>query len=113
MLERIIANAGRLPDNVIADAGYCSTANIEASDKKKLDAYYSTSRQEHGKRPRPLREPAPRVLDARGRMDRKIRSIAGQAVYALRKAIVEQVFGQSKGARGLDWDASSCESRRR
>ena len=35
-------------------------------------------------------------------MDRKLRSKAGQTVYALRKTIVEPVFGQIKGARGLD-----------
>jgi transposase len=102
MLERIVANTGQLPERLIADAGYCSTANIEASEERRLDAYVSTSRQEHGKRPRPSRGPAPRDLDARGRMDRKIRSKAGQAIYALRKTIVEPVFGQIKGARGLD-----------
>jgi hypothetical protein len=41
-------------------------------------------------------------LDARGRMDRKIRSKAGQPIYALRKTIVEPVVAQIKGARGLD-----------
>jgi transposase len=102
MLERIMANTGQLPEKLIADAGYCSTDNIESSEKRGLDAYYSTSRQEHGKRPRPSRGPAPRDLDARGRMDRKLRSKAGQAIYALRKIIVEPVFGQIKGARGLD-----------
>ena len=35
-------------------------------------------------------------------MDRKLRSAGGQAIYALRKTIVEPVFGQIKGARGLD-----------
>jgi len=102
MLERIVANTGQLPEKLIADAGYCSTGNIEASEKRGLDAYLSTSRQEHGKRPRPSRGPAPRDLNARGRMNRKIRSKAGQAIYALRKTIVEPVFGQIKGARGLD-----------
>jgi hypothetical protein len=102
MLERIVANTGQLPEKLIADAGYCSTANIEASEDRELDAYVSTNRQEHGQRPRPSRGPAPRDLDARGRMDRKIRSKAGQAIYALRKTIVEPVFGQIKGARGLD-----------
>jgi transposase len=102
MLERIAANTGQLPEKLIADAGYCSTGNIEASEQRGLDAYLSTSRQEHGKRPRPSRGPAPRDLDARGRMDRKLRSKAGQAIYALRKTIVEPVFGQIKGARGLD-----------
>ena len=102
MVERIVANTSQLPEKLIADAGYCSTGNIEASEQRELDAYISTSRQEHGKRPRPSRGPAPRDLDARGRMDRKLRSKAGQAIYALRKTIVEPVFGQIKGARGLD-----------
>jgi hypothetical protein len=35
-------------------------------------------------------------------MDRKLRSKAGQAIYALRKTIVEPMFCQIKGARGLD-----------
>ena len=35
-------------------------------------------------------------------MDRKLRSKAGQAIYALRKTIVEPVFGQIKGGRRLD-----------
>lgn len=102
MVERIEAYTGQLPEKLIADAGYCSTSNIEASEQRGLDAFLSTSRQEHGTRPRPSRGPAPRDLDARGRMDRKLRSKAGQAIYALRKIIAEPVFGQIKGARGLD-----------
>jgi len=35
-------------------------------------------------------------------MDRKLRSVTGQAIYAVRKTVVEPVFGQIKGARGLD-----------
>jgi transposase len=102
MLERIEANTGRLPDALIADAGYCSIANLEACEDRQLNAYISTSRQQHGHRPRPSRGRAPKDLDARGRMDRKLRSKAGQAIYALRKTIVEPVFGQIKGSRRLD-----------
>ena len=102
MLQRIAMNTGQLPGALIADAGYCSTANLEACEERELEAYISTSRQQHGHRPRPSRGRAPRCLDARGRMDRKLRSVAGQAIYALRKTIVEPVFGQIKGARGLD-----------
>ena len=87
---------------LIADAGYCSTANLEACEGRQLKAYISTSRQQHGHRPRPSRGRAPRGLDARGRMDRKLRSVAGHEIYSLRKTIVEPVFGQIKGARGLD-----------
>ena len=77
-------------------------ALAETRKQRKLDVYVSTSRQRHGKRPRPARGPTPRDLDSRGRMDRKIRSKAGQAIDALRKTIVEPVFGQNKAARGLD-----------
>ena len=102
MLERIQANTGELPDALIADAGYCSTANLEACEEKGLNAYISTNRQQHGKQPRPSRGRPPKDLDARGLMERKLRSKAGQAVYAVRKTVVEPVFGQIKGARGLD-----------
>jgi transposase len=102
MLERIQANTGQQPDAFIADAGYCSTANLEACEERGLNAYISTSRQQHGHRPRPSRGRAPKDLDARGRMDRKLRSVSGQAIYALRKTVVEPVFGQIKGARRLD-----------
>jgi len=104
MLERTLANTntGQMPDALIADAGYCSTANLEACEDRGLNAYISTSRQQHGQRSRPSRGRPPADLDARGRMDRKLRSKAGQTVYALRKTIVEPVFGRIKGARGLD-----------
>ena len=102
MLERIQANTGQQPEAFIADAGYCSTANLEACEHRDLNAYISLSRQQHGQRPRPSRGRAPKDLDARGRMDRKIRSKTGQAIYALRKTIVEPVFGQIKGSRRLD-----------
>ena len=102
MLERIEANTGQLPDALIVDAGYCSTANLEACEERELESYISTSRQQHGHRPRPSRGRAPRDLDARGRMDRKLRSVTGQRIYALRKTVIEPVFGQIKGARRLD-----------
>ena len=102
MLERIQANTGELPNALIADAGYCSTANLEACEEIGMNAYISTSREQHGQRPRPSRGRPRKDLDARGRMERKLRSKAGQAIYALRKTVVEPVFGQIKGARGLD-----------
>jgi len=43
----------------------------------------------------------PKDADAKARMARKIRSKAGSAIYAQRKAIVEPVNGQIKEARGL------------
>jgi hypothetical protein len=97
MLERIQVNTGRVPEALIADAGYCSTANLEACEDRRLNAYISTSRQLHGQKPRPSRGRAPRDLDARGRMERKLRSKAGQTVYALRKTIVEPAVRADQG----------------
>jgi len=102
MLERIHFNTGQLPEAFIADAGYCSTANLKACEERGPEAYISTSRQQHGQRPRPSRDGPPQGLDARGRMERKLRSKAGQAIDALRNTMVQPVFGQIKGARGLD-----------
>lgn len=102
MLKPIQSNTGRLPDAFIADAGYCSNANLKAWEERGLEAYIATSRQQHGQRPRPSRGRAPRDLDAHGRMDRMLRSKAGQAIYRRRETIVETVFGQIMGARGLD-----------
>ena len=119
MLERIEANTGQPPEALLADAGYCSTANLEACETRGLKAYISTSRQQHGHRPNPSRGPAPRDLDARGRMDRRLRSKAGQAIYALRKTIVEPVYAlrattstaRSRVPEG--WIASGCGAWRR
>lgn len=102
MLERIQSNTGQLPDAFIADAGYFSTASLKSFEEQGLNAYISTSRQQHGQGPRPPRGRVLRDRDARGRMERKLRSKAGQVIYAQRKTVGEPVFGQIKGARGLD-----------
>jgi hypothetical protein len=87
-----VANTGQLPEKLIADAGYCSTATIEASEQRGLDAYLSTSRQEHGKRLRPSGGSAPRDLEARGRMDHTlIPSRPGDLRPALTKGFSEGV----------------------
>jgi len=57
--------------------------NLEACEEKGLEAYISTGRQQHGQRPRPARGRAPRYLNARGRMDRKLGSKIDQAIYGL------------------------------
>jgi hypothetical protein len=92
MLERIQSNTGQLPDAFIADAGYSSTANLKFCEELGLNAYISTSRQQHGQRHRPPRGRMLRDLDARGRMERKLRSKACQVIYDLRKAVVERLW---------------------
>jgi len=43
----------------------------------------------------------PATPTAQEQMTAKLRTAAGRALYALRKTIVEPVFGQIKGARGI------------
>jgi hypothetical protein len=38
MLERIQANTSQMPAVLTADAGYCSTTNLEACEQPVLDA---------------------------------------------------------------------------
>jgi transposase len=101
MLERIAASAGELPMVMTLDAGYWSEANAKYCQQRGIDAYIATGRLPHGQPPPPKRGRLPRDADAKTRMARKLRSKAGQAIYALRKTIVEPVNGQIKEARGL------------
>jgi transposase len=88
------------PTQVLADAGYCSEENLHELERRGIDAYIATGRQKHDEwlAPAPRGRP-PSGLTRRDRMARKLRTLAGRAVYARRKAIVEPVFGQIKHAR--------------
>ena len=97
MLTQVRANAGADPAVASADTGYFSEAAVTDPALAAIDLYIATDRQQHGKAP-------PRRPDdgtAIGAMHAKLQSAAGHAVYALRKAIVEPVFGQIKGTRGF------------
>jgi transposase len=96
MLDAVIKNTGGVPDQFLADAGYCSESNLEGVDKREVDAYISTRRQKHNESDEP---PSPAELESatpsrRERMALKLRTAEGKRVYARRKAIVEPVFGQ-------------------
>lgn len=84
-----------------ADAGYWSESNAELCAEQGIDAYIATGRLAHGQPPPSKRGPMPKNADAKARMARKLRSKAGTAIYAQRKAIVEPVNGQIKECRGL------------
>jgi hypothetical protein len=101
MTARIAANTGSDPVVMTLDAGYWSEANAQHCEQRGIDAYIATGRLPHGQPPPSKRGRLPRDADAKTRMARKLRSKAGQAIYALRKTIVEPVNGQIKEARGL------------
>ena len=102
MATAITENAGRPPERLSADAGYFSEAAVSALVAHEIDPYIAT---EKGKHSQPV-PPAPRGriptgLSVLGRMQRKLRTKVGRAVYGKRKAIAEPVFGQIKEARGF------------
>lgn len=105
MIAIIDEQSGLTPTQLLADAGYCSDANLAAIADTTIDAYISTRKQAHGERPgRPgpcPRGPLPKKATRVDRMSRKLHTKAGAAVYAARKAIVEPVIGQIKQARGF------------
>src|SRR5713101_2651026 len=102
MITTIAQQSGITPTQLLADAGYCSDANLMAIADTPIDAYISTRKQKHGERPGPCpRGPLPKTATLIDRMSRKLHRKAGAAVYAARKAIVEPVFGQIKQARGF------------
>jgi hypothetical protein len=59
--------------------------------------YVPPDRQKHGAAPPPPADDGTVI----GAMRAKLQTVAGHAVSALRKAIVEPVFGQIKGTRGF------------
>jgi len=102
MITTIVRQSGDMPPQVLADAGYCSDANLGAIAATTIDAYISTRKQTHAERFGPCpRGPLPKTATHVDRMARKLHTKAGKAIYAARKAIVEPVIGQIKQARGF------------
>jgi transposase len=102
MITTIAQQSGDTPTQLLADAGYCSDANLTAIADTTIDAYISTRKQKHGERPGPCpRGPLPKTATIIDRMSRKLHVKTGAAVYAARKGMVEPVIGQIKQARGF------------
>ena len=101
MIERIVANLKQRPEKVSADAGYFSEANLNDETAEGIDLHIATGRDKHN-------DPVARTTTevsvcaaARPAMQHKLKTEAGRAVYKMRKAIVEPVFGQIKEVRGF------------
>ena len=97
--EKNLAAAGveDTPETYLADAGYCSEDNLEATEALGAEVLVATGRQRHGEQfPTAPRGPIPKSATRRERMARRLRTKKGRADYARRKAIVEPAFGQMK-----------------
>jgi transposase len=100
MLDQVAQRCGAPPGAALADSGFFSIDNLEQMEQRNIDAYVPDSNMARalnlGTRCR-TRAYAP----AHRRMRAKLRSPAGQAAYARRKAVVEPVFGVLKQQRGI------------
>ena len=67
-----------------------------------MEGFVATEKQKHSERTELCqRGPLPKDASRVERMERKLKTKVGAAIYARRKCIVEPVFGQIKQARGF------------
>ncbi|MDP2228661.1 MAG: transposase [Moraxellaceae bacterium] len=94
LLDAAAANTGRMPDEVSADAGFCSEANLAGLIDRSVRGYVATGR---ASRPASGTKGGTLVQAMRAR----IKQGGHRSRYRLRKYIVEPVFGHIKQARGF------------
>jgi len=100
MMNTVCENMGRMPDKGSADCGYYSEEAVTHADLSGVDLHVPPDRHKHGQ-PLPNPDGVPAQISVADGMRRKLAESAGRAVYKMRKAIVEPVFGQTKQARGF------------
>jgi len=101
MLERVVANLKQKPEKVSADAGYFSEANLSDKAVEGIDLHIATARDKHNDPVASATTDISPGATAREVMQHKLKTEEGHAVYKMRKAIVEPVFGQIKEVRGF------------
>lgn len=90
---------------VLSDAGYCSDNNLKEAEGEVVEHIMATKKD--WKERKAMREsPSPRGRIPNGfslkeRMGRKLLTKRGKGLYKKRGQIVEAVFGQIKGCRGI------------
>ncbi len=101
MLAQVEALTGNKPEQATADSGYFSAAKVTDPGLQGIDLWGAPDRQKHGKEAPVATGPPPSGAGGAAPMRHKLRTPAGRAVYKLRKAVVEPVFGQIKEGRGF------------
>jgi hypothetical protein len=119
MLRQVEQNLGRKPEQASADAGYFSEAAVTDEKAAGIELLVPPNREKHSAEseteqvmanidPQVAKQSEavdgslpPAAKSAAETMRDKLRTTAGRAVYKMRKAVVEPVFGQIKEVRGL------------
>jgi transposase len=85
-----------------ADTGYFSEKAVGELEQMGIDPHIAVGRQKHHEAPVPAEAAAPSAeASVKEKMQYKLRTPSGKALYAARKHIVEPVFGMVKSARGI------------
>jgi transposase len=102
VVETMREQSGQKPAEVVSDSGYCSEANLQYLEQKKIEGFVATDRESYRDRSQPgPRGPLPKEATRVDRMRRKLQTKVGAAIYSKRKTVVEPVFGQIKQVRGF------------
>jgi hypothetical protein len=104
MLEQVKRNIGAQPQAVSADNGYWNGKQVGDARVHGIDLHVATGKQKHGEPSEAEDEDARESSAEAGlleQMKQKLKTEAGRALYRMRKAIVEPVFGQIKEWRGF------------
>ena len=96
LLDAVAAGFGATPEEVLADAGYCSEGDLLALEERGIAGYVALGRE--GKE-RAAVDPARRP--ATHRMGQKLMTPAGRTRYARRKWLSEAPNGWIKGVLGF------------
>jgi len=92
------------PEQLLADAGYFSEANVGACEKAQIEPSIAVRRDEHhphwSERFDSPEAPPPEATPVE-RMAHRLKTPTGRATYALRKRTVEPVFGIIKSVMGF------------
>ena len=96
LLEAVEESFEETPGQVLADAGYCNEADLQALEARGVDAYVALGRE--GKQ---AVEVNAGKYPARSRMRQKLASLAGQVEYRRRKWIAEAPHGWIKERLGF------------
>jgi transposase len=90
---------------ISADAGYFSETNVTTAPDDGPDLFIATKKDWKQRKEQATEEsPKGRIpgeLTVKERMERKLLTEAGKAIYAKRKVIIEPIFGQIKDAQGI------------
>ena len=95
LVDQAKRNVGQRAQEVLADAGYASEANLKALERRKIKGYVALGRE--GKS---ARTPKPEARATR-RMLSKLTSKRGRAKYKRRKHLAEPPFGWMKQVLGF------------